>query len=229
MSNHFYNDKLYPLQDRVLKEIGASVTSFYLTGGTVLGRFLLNHRYSDDLDFFQNATSDFLIKTNSVIDHLRNTFQNIKEGTQQDSFARWFVLDGDVELKLEFVNDVKYRVGLPTETESGVWYDSWDNILTNKLTAFSRNAGKDYADVLFLSLRYPFNWETIVDHAKQKDAWINEINISQQLMNFDLEKLEEVKFPEDFDTKRITKEYFEILARESLHGFDNSLYGRTLH
>lgn len=228
MSNHFYNDKLYPLQDRVLKVIGASETSFYLTGGTVLGRFLLNHRYSDDLDFFQNATSDFLIKTNSVIDHLRNTFQNIKEGTQQDSFARWFVLDGDVELKLEFVNDVKYRVGLPTETESGVWHDSWDNILTNKLTALSRNEGKDYTDVLFLSLRYPFNWETIIDNAKQKDAWINEINISRQLMNFDLEKLEAVKFPEDFDKRKITKEYFEILARESLHGFDNSLYGRNL-
>ena len=228
MSNHFYKDNLYPLQDSVLKVIGASGTPFYLTGGTVLGRFLLNHRYSDDLDFFQNATSDFLIKTNSVIDHLRNTFQNIKEGTQQDSFARWFVLDGDVELKLEFVNDVKYRVGLPTETESGVWHDSWDNILTNKLTALSRNEGKDYTDVLFLSLRYPFNWETIIDNAKQKDAWINEINISRQLMNFDLEKLEAVKFPEDFDKRKITKEYFEILARESLHGFDNSLYGRNL-
>ena len=229
MSDHFYNDKLYPLQDKVLMEIGASETSFYLTGGTVLGRSLLNHRYSDDLDFFQNATSDFLVKTNVVIDHLRKTFKNIREGTQQDSFARWFVLDGDVELKVEFVNDVKYRVGFPSQDRVGVWYDSWDNILTNKVTALSRNAGKDYIDVLFLSLKYPFNWESIVDHAKQKDAWINEINISQQLMNFDLEKIEEVKFPEDFDTKRITKEYFEILARESLHGFDNSLYGRTLH
>ena len=27
---------------------------------------------------------------------------------------------------------------------------------------------------------------------------------------------------------RIIKKFFEIMARESLHGFDNSLYGRTL-
>jgi len=228
MSNHFYNDKLYPLQDKVLKEIGASGTSFYLTGGTVLGRYLLNHRYSDDLDFFQNATSDFLVKTKEIIDHLRKSFQNIREGTQQDSFARYFVSEGDIELKIEFVNDVKYRVGAPTQDRTGVLYDSWDNILTNKITALSRNAGKDFTDVLFLSLKYSFNWETIVDQAKRKDAWINEINISQQLMNFDLEKLEEVKFQENFDKNKITRKYFEVLAKESLHGFDNSLYGRIL-
>ena len=68
----------------------------------------------------------------------------------------------------------------------------------------------------------------MIEHAKQKDAWVNEINISQQLMNFDLDKLTEVKFPEDFDRNSITKNYFEILARESLHGFDNSLYGKKL-
>ena len=228
MSNHFYNDRLYPLQDRVLKEIGAMNTSFYLTGGTVLGRFLLNHRYSDDLDFFQNATSNFLVESNEVINHLRKTFQNVVESNQQDSYARYFVVEGDIELKIEFVNDVKYRIGSPVQGISDVKFDTWDNILANKITALSRNAGKDFTDVLFMSLKYPFNWETIIDHAKQKDAWINEINISQQLMNFKLEKLEEVKFPEDFDRIKIRKEFFEIMARESLHGFDNSLYGRTL-
>jgi len=38
-----------------------------------------------------------------------------------------------------------------------------------------------------------------------------------------------VKFLEDVESKKITKDYFKILARESLHGFDNSLYGRILH
>ena len=123
---------------------------------------------------------------------------------------------------------MKYRVGVPTINDSGLQYDTWDNILSNKLTALSRIAPKDYADVLFLSLNYKFNWRTIIDHAKQKDAWINEINISQQLMNFDIEKLAEVKFLEDFDRNKIKKEFFEIMAKESLHGFDNSLYGRTL-
>lgn len=228
MSNHFYKDKLYPLQDKVLQTIGAFDTSFYLTGGTVLGRFLLHHRYSDDLDFFQNAAPDFLSKTTEVIDHLKKTFLDIRESNRQESYARYFVVEGDVELKIEFVNDVKYRVDSLTRDHLGIWVDSWENILTNKITALSRNAGKDFVDVLFLSLKYPFNWEAIIDHAKQKDAWINEINISQQLMNFNIEKLDEVKFPETFDTRKITKQYFEILARESLHGFDNSLFSRSI-
>jgi len=32
---------------------------FYLTGGTVLSRAYLNHRYSDDLDFFVNQNPNF--------------------------------------------------------------------------------------------------------------------------------------------------------------------------
>jgi Nucleotidyl transferase AbiEii toxin, Type IV TA system len=170
MSNHFYNDSLYPLQDRVLKEIGASGTSFYLTGGTVLGRFLLHHRYSDDLDFFLNSASDFGMQISKLIDYIALTFQDIRLNNQQDSFARFYVVEGELKLKIEFVNDVKYRVGTPARNELGL-----------------------------------------------------------QLMNFDLGKLGEVKFLEGFDKNKITKEYFEILAKESLHGFDNSLYGRTLH
>ena len=228
MLNHFYKDNLYPLQDRVLKEIGASNTPFYLTGGTVLGRFLLNHRYSDDLDFFLNSASDFPLKTNQVIEYLKLTFRDVRLNNQQDSFARYFVVEDKLTLKIEFINDVKYRVGTPIQNKLGLLLDTWDNILSNKVTALSRNAPKDYADVLFLSLKYPFRWETIINYAKRKDAWINEINISQQLMNFDLKKLEEVKFPENFDKNKIIKKYFEVMAKESLHGFDNSLYGHNL-
>lgn len=229
MSNHYYKDLLYPLQDRVLKQIGVSGTPFYLTGGTVLGRFLLNHRYSDDLDFFLNTASDFRDQIEKLISFLKLTFKDIRMNNLQDSFARFYVVEDELQLKLEFVNDVKFRVGIPTRNEVGLQIDTWDNILSNKLTALSRTAPKDYSDVLFLSLKYKFNWKTIIDQAKQKDAWINEINISQQLMNFELEKLTEVKFLENVDTKKITRDYFQILARESLHGFDNSLYGRTLH
>ncbi len=228
MSNHFYKDNLYPLQDKVLKVIGTSNSPFYLTGGTVLGRFLLNHRYSDDLDFFLNSASDFKVQTDKLIEHLKLTFPNITLDNQQDSFARFYIVEGNLALKMEFVNDVKYRIGEPSRSEFGFLYDTWDNILSNKLTALSRIAPKDYIDVLFLSLKYPFNWKTIIDHSKQKDAWVNEINISQQLMGFDLSKLTKVLFPEEFDSNRVTSNYFATMARESLHGFDNSLYGRTL-
>ncbi|MGD2089262.1 MAG: nucleotidyl transferase AbiEii/AbiGii toxin family protein [Candidatus Aminicenantes bacterium] len=45
-----YYKELYVIQDAVFKIVEAY--DFYLTGGTALSRFYLNHRYWDDLDFF---------------------------------------------------------------------------------------------------------------------------------------------------------------------------------
>ena len=61
MLSDYYEDRLYPLQDKVLKRIDQSDTPFYLTGGTALTRFYLNHRYSDDLDLFQNDSVTFQV------------------------------------------------------------------------------------------------------------------------------------------------------------------------
>ena len=47
---------LYNLQDKVLKIVFDTEQLFYLTGGTCLSRFYQEKRYSDDLDFFTNAS-----------------------------------------------------------------------------------------------------------------------------------------------------------------------------
>jgi hypothetical protein len=229
MSVHFYKDRLYPLQDRVLQCIGKLDTPFYLTGGTVVGRFLLNHRYSDDLDFFVNMHPDFKNETNRIIDLLKSNFKDVQLKIFQDTFAGVFIIEGDLKLKIELVNDVKFRVGKPTRLAEGYSIDIWRNIFSNKLTALSsRSAAKDFADVLFLSFEFQYNWREIIEYSKSKDAWVNEINISQYLMNFDVNSLSDVNFLEEIDFKKITRDHCAILARESLHGFDNSLYGKKL-
>ena len=45
---------LTPFQKELLRVIGNSnlADNFYLTGGTALAAFYLQHRYSEDLDFF---------------------------------------------------------------------------------------------------------------------------------------------------------------------------------
>ena len=47
--------KLYRLQDKFLNWWTNLGLPFYLTGGTALGRYYLEHRSSEDLDFFVNA------------------------------------------------------------------------------------------------------------------------------------------------------------------------------
>ncbi len=229
MSDHYYKTKLYPLQDRLLQEIGKTHTSFYLTGGTLLSRFILHHRYSADLDFFVKADPDFLDKVRKAMDPVLEKFPQAELSSSQEANVRYFVQEEDLKLKIEFINDVKYRSGQPARITNGIYVDTWENVLSNKVTALSRNAAKDFIDIFFISMKFAFNWEVIIDDAKKKDAYINEIEVSERLMNFDLSLLKDVTFPADVDQSKITSEYFQILARESLHGFDNSLYGRTLH
>jgi predicted nucleotidyltransferase component of viral defense system len=224
MSEDYYINRLYPLQDEVLTTVGKIDTSFYLTGGTNLSRFLLNHRYSDDLDFFVNGSPKFTQEVEQVVSRL-NDNGKVSWGLKDESFCRVFVERDNVKLKLEFVNDVKYRVGLPARSHSGFLLDTWENILSNKITALSRSAAKDFIDVLFLSLTFSFNWEEMINHAKQKDAWIAEHEIANFFIKLDMERLQEVAFPSSFNFKSIKFNYFETLARDAFNGSDNSLVG----
>lgn len=56
--------RLSRLQTKYLTWSAKLGLPFYLTGGTALWHFYLNHRYSEDLDFFVNTDSDmyFLMK-----------------------------------------------------------------------------------------------------------------------------------------------------------------------
>ena len=225
MSDHYYRDQLYPLQDAVLGWMGKVETPFYLTGGTCLSRFLLHHRYSDDLDFFTNQHPLFLKEADRLMDSISGKDMDVNLVTKQDSFVRYVLNRGDVSLNVEFINDVKYRVGKPIRDSTGINLDTWQNILSNKITALGRQAPKDFVDILFLSFAFQFNWEEMIDHAKEKDAAVNEIDVSKMISDFDLSQLTKVLFPSELSIKIITAENFRILARESLHGFDNSLYG----
>jgi hypothetical protein len=229
MSSHFYNEQLYPLQDKVMGLMGSIESPFYLTGGTLLSRYILHHRYSDDLDFFANAIPDFHEQVDKIMEGVKREIPNVELSNKQDSYVRFYVYEGETILKIEFVNDVKYTVGQKGNAPSGIKLDTWQNVLSNKVTALSRLAAKDYVDILFLSFRYAFNWEYIIDEAKRKDASVYEIEVSQYFFNFNLTKLNEVNFPDTFAPGLITAPYFQTLARESLHGFDNSLCGQTLH
>ena len=68
-----YND-IYRLQDKVLNKLTGRYGNLYLTGGSALGRFYLNHRYSDDLDLFTNADPDFGKYTTAIHHYLSDTF-----------------------------------------------------------------------------------------------------------------------------------------------------------
>lgn len=221
MLEQYYTDRLYPLQDRVLKEIEKSNTFLYLTGGTVVSRFYLNHRYSDDLDLFANQHSDFEREIDRVTNHLKLSF-DVDLQVKEEAYSRAFVKDGDLLLKIDYVNDVGFHAGQVIATPLFSRTDNWRNILSNKITALSREEGKDAADIIFLCFNYPFNWQDIIDDAKNKDSWIDEVNASKLLHFFQLEKLKKVKWIKQPDEREIG-ECLKIIAKDILMGKDNSL------
>lgn len=105
--NSFYNNTLYPLQDKVLQIISSLNTGFYLTGGTVLSRFYYPIRFSDDLDFFIQNETQFINLTEKIINSIKLKHE-IEIDTKDDSFVSITV---EKILKVDFVNDIGEHFG----------------------------------------------------------------------------------------------------------------------
>lgn len=192
MHDDYYQNILYPIQDKVLKIVAKLPVEFYLTGGTVLGRAYLNHRYSDDLDFFLNNSSNFKSQANTVIKALTESGISLETAVADEGYARIFVFDGEHALKLDFVNDVSFRSGTPGPTQLFKRTDNLYNILSNKITALGRYAPKDVVDIVYICETLSFNWENIFNDASEKDLWVNPINAAEVLEQFPIEKLHEI-------------------------------------
>ncbi|MBU4269174.1 MAG: nucleotidyl transferase AbiEii/AbiGii toxin family protein [Acidobacteria bacterium] len=217
-----YN-KLYHLQDKFLAWWLTLELPFYLTGGTALGRFYLNHRCSEDLDFFINNDSQYQKYISELKNKITARFTvNLQQTLFADDFTRFYIAENDTFLKIELVNDVAYYTGTPAVYPFGM-IDTPLNILANKLAAIvGRDEPKDIFDVIHLSLAYSFNWLDIFYHAKQKTV-INELDVEQRLISFPVEWLENVnwlKAPLDYATTRKT---LRQIADDFLLGLPNSL------
>lgn len=221
MQGNFYTNRLYPLQDQVLQVLSPINSIFYLTGGTVLSRYYLNHRYSDDLDFFTNQNPSFQDQAQLMIQKLREQFE-LRVETMQPSFSMMFVISQGIELKLDFVNDVPYRVDSPIETPLFSKTDHWKNILSNKITALQRDAPKDIADLIFLCRNFSFRWSEMIEHASMKDMWVSELEVSRYIAEYNAEQLSIVKWISPPDLEKIAVD-LKIIAKDILLGTDNSL------
>jgi hypothetical protein len=174
----YYEKKLYPLQDGVLRCVEGCKADFFLTGGTALSRGYYGHRYSDDLDFFLCASEKFNVQVESVLSGLTAEGYRWDENKDFLRSADFFTLVvssdryPDSSLKLDFVNDVAPRFGEIVKTDIFNKTDSVRNILSNKLTALFRFEAKDVADLHAICLNFPFSWAAITEEARAKEAGV---------------------------------------------------------
>jgi predicted nucleotidyltransferase component of viral defense system len=184
--SQYYEENLYPLQNGVLRIISSCKTRFYLTGGTALSRAYYNHRYSDDLDFFVNNDAEYNAQADLIFDKLKSAgflWDTAKDFVKDISFRTIKVRrkESGAVLKLDFVNDSTPHFGDLIAADFFDRIDSIRNILSNKMGAVFRMAGKDVADIREIALHETVDWTAVIHEARQKDAGIDLLYISEIL------------------------------------------------
>jgi hypothetical protein len=170
-------EQLYAVQDQVLECLRRIEHGFYLTGGTALSRGYFNHRYSEDLDFFVNDRVEFELWRDRCLHVLQQECASragwsVEILLRESRFGR-AVLRGTVALKLEFVNDVPFRVGEPVDHRVLGKLDTKENILANKITALmDRGDPKDAVDIFWLCCRDGLSIEDSLENAGSKAAGV---------------------------------------------------------
>ena len=169
-------EQLYPLQDWVLAQLRKVEHGFYLTGGTALSRGYYHHRYSEDLDFFVNDSPEFPLWRDRCLQLLEQASRaegwRMEIVLREERFGR-ALLRGPTPLKLEFINDVPFRVGDPWPHPNLGPLDTKENILANKVSALvDREEPKDVADIFWLCCRDNLNLSVAIQNAEGKAAGI---------------------------------------------------------
>lgn len=194
----FYFEVLYPLQDRVIKVINQADTGFYLTGGTAASRGHLQHRFSDDLDYFVNDDDRFGLWVERIIQGLTRDWK-CEVLMKEERFARLNLLKNDVSLKIEMVNDVPARVGEVKDHPVLGRLDSAENILANKVTAvLDREEPKDLADIWGFCCEKNLSLQAAITGAQSKAAGIFPADLGRVLCSVqkaDWESIRWIKAP----------------------------------
>ncbi len=169
---------LLPLQRNLLAAIGRSPLrdDFFLTGGTALAAFYLQHRYSLDFDFF-TANPAALAQVPAVMQQIATSLGAEVTFTRTiSSFLECFVHAPNGErIEFDFAQDSPYRLE-PTRycAELGIQVDSPTDIACNKLAAlFDRAEPKDFVDVYFVT-REIMPLEQLVALTRQKHLGIDD-------------------------------------------------------
>ncbi|GIU81864.1 MAG: hypothetical protein D6687_01970 [Acidobacteria bacterium] len=188
MKAEILNDHQKTLLEQIAK-LDYLRENFYLTGGSALAAFYLEHRYSEDLDFFSTKEIDFLsltIAADTIKKHIGAKKIDFEQSYNRNLIFFHFC---DQVLKTEFT----YFPFPPLEKgiiRHGVIVDSLLDIAVNKLFAiYQRSVARDYIDLFFICKEKGYKIEDLVKKAKAKFDWhIDFLQLGTQFIKADSPK-----------------------------------------
>lgn len=185
--NLFMNKEvLTKTQQALLEHIGKKRVvsqNFYLTGGTALAAFYLEHRYSEDCDFFSEEEIDTL-QLDIALKELQKEVSISKIDYQQSYNRNLFFLHFEDEvLKTEFTYFPFSRIEKGRE-QYGITVDSLIDIAVNKLfSIYQRSHARDYVDLYCIIKEQEWLIRDLVLKAKAKFDWhIDPLQLGTQFM-----------------------------------------------
>ncbi len=163
-----------PFQSNLLKIFPQvqDAQQFYFTGGTALSLFYLQHRRSEDLDFFTSVEGLILPFAQLLEKKLKLSGYGVVVQRGFNSFAELKVSLAQEETIIHLALDAVFLLQPYQEfTEyQGLKVNSLMDVATNKLLAlFGRAALRDFIDVYYLIKMEKFTKQQLLDYAKQKD------------------------------------------------------------
>ena len=187
---------------------------FYFSGGTALSEYYLQHRYSEDLDFFSET------EVNSSDLNIFLTSHKMKFDAEKIQLARSFNRNifflhyrNEDELKIEFTYYPFARLD-KSHTEGNLQIDSVLDIAVNKVFTLSQQArGRDFFDIYMIWQKYNFDFMDLIKKARQKfDYPINYLELWKNLVKI-CSVLDDPILIKDLDRDGM-EEYFLNLAKK---------------
>lgn len=164
---------LTPLQAEVLRLLfdqEAGELGYFLTGGTALSEYYLQHRTSDDLDLFNRSERNLARDAERFQKCLESHGIETRSEFVAENSARFYVSrEADTGLKIDLAQDVKAQMA-PVQDFGGIRVDSLEDIAVNKVCALSRQEPKDYIDLYFILTETPWTLDYLLERARLKDA-----------------------------------------------------------
>ena len=205
-------DVLSALQWELLSFFFQGNPPFFLTGGTALSAFYLQHRYSQDLDLFTLDSDAFDRVPLYVADTATRLAVSVASLQTAPQFHRYRLSRNKESVIVDFVREVVPQISEEKNRFEGITVDTLVDITANKIcTVISRAEIKDYIDLYFLG-RAGYPLENYIKEAQRKDAGVSQATLAYLLSEFRLSKVP------DFMIAAVSlkdlEEYFQSLARK---------------
>jgi hypothetical protein len=213
----------------------------FVGGGTIVNQSPSSLRSSEDIDPFHDTMESLQFSVKADTRTLTSAGFSVDIVSLTATFVRASVVRGDLQTKIEWVNDSPFRF-FPVEPDIDLgWRLNFWDAATNKVLAFAgRTTPRDYLDVLYLNERH-LSFGALVWAAAAKDPGLTPeliVQLARRNSKYRPEHFDEVRLSQPIDLHALKRSFlqaadaaealFERLPPEELGCFYLDAQGRPV-